>query len=330
VAGSDRDDARGRRVNGVRLSRGNTVRLLVLAMIWGASFLLIKLALEGVSPMQIVLGRLSFGALALGLLLAVRRQPLPREPALWGHLLLMAVVANIVPFFLFGWGEQHVTSGMAGVLNGTTPLFTLVFAMALLPEERLSGLRALGLLVGFVGVVLVVGPWRNGGENALPGQLACLGAAACYGVSFTYTRRHISGRAPVLPLSVAQLLCAAGLLWIVAPVVAWTPVELTPTVVASVVGLGAVGTGMAYALYYRLIHDAGATTASMVTYLIPVFAVALGIAVLGEPLTWNLFGGAAVVILGVLVADGRLGARPRAVVSPVVDAPVVRAADDAA
>jgi len=318
-------------VTGARLSRGNLVRLLVLAMIWGASFLLMKLALEGVSPMQIVLGRLSFGALALGLVLAVRREPLPREPALWGHLLLMAVVANIVPFYLFSWGEQHVTSGMAGVLNGTTPLFTLVFAMALLPAERLSGLRALGLVTGFAGVVLVVGPWRSGGENALAGQLACLGAAACYGISFTYTRRHISGRAAVLPLSVAQLAVAAGVLWLAAPVVAWTPVRLTPVVVGSVVALGAVGTGLAYALYYRLIHDAGATTASMVTYLIPVFAVSLGIVVLGEPLTWNLFAGAAVVILGVLVADGRLARRgPAECDSPVVDAPAARADDDAA
>lgn len=318
-------------MSGARLSRGNVVRLVVLAMIWGASFLLMKFALEGISPMQIVLGRLTFGALALGLVLAARREALPREPALWGHLTLMAVVANIVPFFLFGWGEQYVTSGMAGVLNGTTPLFTLVFAMALLPEERLSTLRAMGLLVGFAGVVLVVGPWRGGGDNALAGQLACLGAAACYGVSFTYTRRNITGRAAVLPLSLAQLLCAAGLLWLAAPVLAWTPVRLTPTVVGSVVVLGALGTGIAYALYYRLINDAGATTASMVTYLVPVFAVALGIVVLDEPLTWNLFAGAAVVILGVLLADGRLSPRRRAPVdSPVVDAPALRADDDAA
>jgi len=316
-------------VSGAGLTRANVTRLVVLACIWGASFLLIKFALEGLSPIQIVLARLSFGTLALVAILAVRRIALPRGGRMWGHLALMAVVANVIPFFLFGWGEQRITSGMAGVLNGTTPLFTLVFASAALPEERLSLGRALGLLIGFTGVVLVVGPWDQSGANALSGQLAIVLAAACYGVAFTYTRRFISGRGNPLALAAGQLGAGAVLLWVAAPLVAADPVSLTTRVVLSAGALGAVGTGLAYMLYYRLITDAGATTASMVTYLIPVVAVILGVAVLREPLTWNLFAGAAVVIFGVAVADGRLRRRPAgAGAEPAgVDAPVLAAED---
>ena len=303
------------------MNRSTLPRLLLLALIWGSSFLLIKFAVEGLSPTQVVLGRLVAGAVVLLLILALRGQRLPSERAIWGHVALLSVVANIIPFFLFAWGELRITSGMAGILNGTTPLFTLGFAVAALPEERLSRPRFLGFLMGFVGVVVVVGPWNSGnGVNALSGQLACLGAAACYGVAFVYTRRFVSQRGyPPLVVSAAQLLTASVLLGVFAPLVATAPMELTPLVVFSVLTLGAVGTGLAYLLFYRLITDAGATTASMVTYLIPIVAVALGVLVQGDPVTWNLFVGAAVVIAGAAMAEGRLRFRP-AVEAPVVPA----------
>lgn len=290
------------------MSRASLVRLCLLALMWGASFLLIKLALEGLSPLQIVLGRLSAGAAVLLLIVAWRRQALPRGVRLWGHLALLGLVANIVPFFLFGFGEERITSGLAGVLNGSTPLFTLVFALAVLPEERLSAARAVGLGLGFAGVVLVVGPWdTNPLTSSVPGQLACLGASACYGIGFVYTRRFVSGRGhPPLALAAGQLSAGTLMLWLAAPLLARDPIDLTATVVASVLALGAVGTGVAYLLYHRLVADAGATSTSMVTYLIPVVAVILGVVVLAEPIGWNLFAGAAVVILGVAVAEGRM------------------------
>lgn len=290
------------------LHRTTVIRLGLLACIWGASFLLIKLALEGLSPIQIALGRLVAGAVVLAGIVAVRRRPLPKDLATWGHLAAMGVVANIIPFFLFGWGEERITSGLAGVLNGTTPLFTLGLAVAALPQERLGRGRAAGLLIGFAGVVLVVGPWdQNPLTSSIPGQLACLGAAACYGVAFVYTRRFLAGKGhPPLVLAACQLGAASVMLGLAAPLVARQPMELDPVVVGSVVVLGAVGTGLAYLLYYALIADAGATTASMVTYLIPIVAVVLGIVVLSEPVGWNLFVGAAVVILGVATAEGRL------------------------
>lgn len=290
------------------MSRASFARLGALAMAWGASFLLIKLALEGLSPMQIVVGRVSGGALVLWAILLLRRQPLPRGVRLWGHLAVLGVVANIVPFFLFGFGEERITSGLAGVLNGSTPLFTLLFALALLPEERLSLARGLGLALGLVGVVLVVGPWdTNPLTSSVPGQLACLGASSCYAAAFVYTRRFVSGSGfPPVSLAAGQLGAAAVLLWVAAPVLARGDVALTGTVVGAVAVLGGVGTGVAYLFYYRLIADAGATSTSMVTYLIPVVAVTLGVLVLAEPVGWNLFAGAAVVILGVALAEGRL------------------------
>lgn len=290
------------------MSRASFARLGALALAWGASFLLIKLALEGLSPLQIVVGRVSAGALVLWAILLLRRQPLPRGIRLWAHLMVLGVVANIVPFFLFGFGEQRITSGLAGVLNGSTPLFTLVFAIALLPQERLSPARVLGLALGLIGVVLVVGPWdSNPLTSSVPGQLACLGASCCYAIAFVYTRRFVSGSGyPPTSLAAGQLGSAAVLLWLVAPLLARGEMALTGTVVGAVAVLGAVGTGVAYLLYYRLIADAGATSTSMVTYLIPVVAVLLGVLVLSEPVGWNLFAGAAVVILGVALAEGRL------------------------
>lgn len=290
------------------MTRASLVRLGALSLAWGASFLMIKLALEGLSPTQIVLGRLSAGAAVLWVFVGLRRPALPREPRLWGHLLVLGFVGNIVPFTLFGFAEERITSGLAGVLNGATPLFTLGFALGLLPEERLSLARGLGLCLGFVGVFLVVGPWdTNPLTSSVAGQLACLGASACYAIAFVYTRRFVSGSgyAPST-LAAGQLGAAAVLLWAAAPLVASDEIALTATVVGAVAVLGAIGTGIAYLLYYRLIADAGATSTSMVTYLIPIVAVTLGVIVLSEPVGWNLFAGAAVVILGVAIAEGRL------------------------
>lgn len=301
------------------------LRLGLLGSIWGASFLLIKFGLEGLSPVQLVLGRLLAGTLVLALVATVRRARLPREPALWGHLTLMGLLANIIPFALFGFAEQRISSGLAGVLNGTTPLFTmLVAALATLigwPGDRLTRTRLAGLLVGFAGVVLVVAPWRGGTlGGGLVGTLACLLASACYGVSFVYTRRFISGSGySPLALSFSQLAMATVVLGIASPVVARGPVDLRPSVLATTAVLGALGTGIAYLLNYRLIRDEGPTTASMVTYVVPVVAVVLGVIVLGEPLTWELFAGAAIVVCGVALAEGRLSAsRRRTAPSPTL------------
>ncbi|MDY7228337.1 DMT family transporter [Hyalangium rubrum] len=290
------------------MSGRNLIRLGVLACIWGASFLLIKLALGGLSPIQIVLGRLTAGAVVLLIVALSQRKTLPREPTFWLHLTVMALVANIIPFFLFGWGQLRISSSLAGVLNATTPLFTMILAGLFLPEERFSSARISGLLLGFVGVAVIINPWHSGqAMDSIAGQLACLGAAVCYGVSFVYARKFITGRrlAPVA-LSAGQISLAALLLWIAAPGIARGEMNLTPVVVGSVGILGAIGTGVAYLLVYRLVEETGATSASLVTYVIPIVAVTLGVLVLDEPLSWRLFAGAGLVITGVVLAEGRL------------------------
>lgn len=303
------------------MNRANLVRFGLLALIWGASFLLIKVALEGMTAPQLVLGRLSFGIVVLLAVMATQRLPLPRDLRVWGHLTLLALVANVGPFFLFAWAESgdRVTSGLAGVLNGTTPLLTLVIAMAALPEERATVTRIAGIALGFAGVVTIIGPWRQGTvAGQVLGMVACLGAATCYGISFNYTRRMLSGRGhPPVVLACGQLLVATLVQVVVVAVTDRLAVPDDPKALAAIAALGALGTGFAYLLYYALIEEVGATTASMVTYLIPVVAVALGVIVRHEPVTWNLFAGAAVVITGVALAEGRIG--PGRVRSPATE-----------
>ena len=291
------------------------LRLALLSLMWGSSFLFMKVGLEGLSPQQIVLARMLFGAVVLVAIVAARRERLPRSGRIWAHLFALTVVANLVPFFLIAWGEESISSATAGVLNATTPLFTTLIALAALPEERPTSDKALGLVVGFVGVVVLLG---GGGRGEVGGYLAVLGASACYGVAFVYMRRVLSptGLSPVV-LSTAQIVAGALLMVIATPVIGRSPIDLDLAIVLSMIALGALGTGLAYLLSYSLVRDIGATGASLVTYLIPLAAVALGVIVLDERLQWNLPIGGAVVIVGVALAQGRFSRRERQASTPV-------------
>lgn len=298
------------------MSRTSALRLGALAMLWGSSFLFIKVSLDGLSPIQIVLARMCAGALVLCAFLAIRREGLPRQPGVWAHIAVAALVANLVPYFLFAWGEQRVDSAVAGTLNATTPLFTVALALSTRTEATITATRVAGLALGFVGAVLIVAPWGNLSGSAT-GALACLAAAASYGISFVYMHRYLIGRAlSPLTLAAAQITAGALILAAAAPLLARQAVHLTTPVVASVLALGVLGTGVAYILNYRLIQDEGATTASTVTYLLPIVAVVLGAIVLGEPITWNLFAGTAMVLAGVALSDKRFVAQRSDVRSP--------------
>lgn len=278
------------------------VRLVGLGSVWGTSFLLIKVALDGLPPLGVALGRSVFGALTLWLYVALTKRRIPRDRALWMHLTVVGLVANAIPFVLFSWAELHVSSAIAGVYNATTPLFTVLIAIAVLPAERATRTRAAGLLIGTLGVVIVLGPWRGTGTNTLLGQLACLGAAASYGVGLVWVRKFVSPlRLDVVVQTAIQLTMAMVLVGVVTPF-GGGEVHLTPEVVGAVFALGALGTGIAIIVYNGLIRDVGATSTSLVTFIVPVVAVALGAVALGEPVTWNLFAGAAVVIAGVRLA----------------------------
>ena len=281
---------------------------VLLGLAWGASFLFIKVGLEGLSPAQVVLGRLVGGAVTLGAVSVVTRQSLPRTPAVWAHLAVVSVLLCVAPFLLFAWAEQHVTSGLASIYNATTPLMTMLVALAALPQERPSRARLAGLLSGFAGVLIVLGPWRDAGGGALLAQGGCLLATVSYGVAFVYLRRYVS------PLGIAAISTAtvqvglgALIMLLLAPLMATEPVHLSGRVVASVLALGAVGTGLAYVWNTNIVCGWGATNASTVTYLTPLVGVLLGIAVLHESISWNEPVGAVVVVLGIAISQERLG-----------------------
>ncbi len=284
-----------------------TVQYVLLALTWGASFLFIKIGLEGLSPGQVVLGRMVAGALTLAALCALTRRRLPTDPVVWAHLGVVAVLLCVAPFLLFAWAEQHISSGLASIYNATTPLMTMVVALALLPGERPTRAGLTGLGIGFVGVFVLVAPWHGLGRADALGQVACLGATACYGMGFTYLRRHVTPLGlPALGVACVQVGLGALVMVLLAPFVAAQPTTITPRVALSVLALGAASTGLAYVWNTAIVAAWGATNAATVTYLTPVVGVVLGIVVLGEHLTWTEPVGAALVVVGIAVTQGRL------------------------
>jgi drug/metabolite transporter (DMT)-like permease len=270
----------------------------------------VKLALRGLSPVQVVLGQLGFGAIVLLLALAVRRRSLPRAPRVWIYLAGMAALANVAPYLLFSWSEQRISAGLAGALSGTTPLLTLLLAHAF-GVGRLTVARVLGLMLGLAGVVLLAAPWHDGPRAvSTAGVIAALGAAACFAGSYVYARLLLTNRdTEPLVLSAAQLTAGACLIGVAMPWLGRQQVTLSSTVVLGVVALGVLSTGIAYVLNYRLIQDEGPTAAAMTNYLTPVVAVLLGVAFANEHLSWNLVVGTATVLLGVGIAERNHGSR---------------------
>jgi drug/metabolite transporter (DMT)-like permease len=302
----------------------NMVRLGLLALLWGSNFLLIAVALDAFSPLQIMASRLGLGAAALLIILLLSGQRLPTGLGVWKHLLFAAAVGNVVPYYLFAWAEQTVASSLAGVLNATTPLFTLAIAVASRQEARVTIDRVAGLAIGFLGVVVIMAPWQAGALGSLAGQLGVLLASTCYGVVFVYQRRFLTGRGtPPLALAAGQTFAATVLVSLATPVIVATPVEWSLTPLLSLLFLGTLGTGVAYAINFRLIQDEGATNASTVTYLLPVVAVVLGALFLAEEITVNVLAGTLVVFVGIALTQQRLrlpGVGPRGVGPPAVPA----------
>jgi len=282
------------------------VPFLLLAAIWGASFLFIKVGVEDLAPLQVAFARCAIGAVVLAGWVAATGERPGRDPALLGHMAVAGLLFCAVPFSLFSWAETEVTSVVAGIWNATTPLLTLLAVLVLVPAERPTRDRVAGLALGFAGVVVVLGPWDAGAGGPALAQLACLGAAGCYGLGFAYLRRFVSARRESgVVLSALQLAWATVML---APFAALggVPEAVSADVLGSMLALGALGSGVAYVLNYRVLRAAGPTTAASVTYLVPLFATVFGIAILGEGLTWHQPAGAAVVLLGVAVSQGRL------------------------
>jgi drug/metabolite transporter (DMT)-like permease len=288
------------------VAKGTLPRIALLALIWGSAFLWIKLADRGFSPVEVTLARLAAGAAVLFAVMLVRRDKVPRSPRLWAAIVIAALSANALPYLLFALAEQTVSSSTAGIINATTPLWTVILALAVRHQKSVTRWQAAGLAVGFAGGVLIFSPWRTTSELLSAGGLECLAASVSYAVSYIYMDRFLARRGiGAIVLSACQLAAAAVMLAVALPISGVRVPQPTTESVAAIAVLGIVGTGFAYVLNYQIITSDGATVASTVTYLLPVIAIVLGVLVLDEKVTALTLAGIALVLAGVALTRGQ-------------------------
>jgi drug/metabolite transporter (DMT)-like permease len=290
------------------VTRSALPRIGLLALIWGSAFLWIKLADRGFSPVEVTLARLALGATVLFAIVLGRRDQLPRSMRIWAHIAVAALFANAVPYLLFAVAEQSVNSSTAGIINATTPLWTVVLALAVRHQKAVTGWQAAGLIIGFIGAVLIFTPWTTAGGLTSAGALECLAASISYAISYIYiymdkflARRGIGS----VVLSACQLATASVMLATALAVTGVQTRHVTAVSVAAIAMLGVIGTGFAYVLNYQIIMSEGATVASTVTYLLPVVAIVLGVLVLNETITIAALAGIALVLAGVALTRRR-------------------------
>lgn len=283
--------------------------LLILSVLWGGSFFFTGIALSGLPPLTLVVLRVGLAALILNLVLPLNGLRLPRGLRIWTACLGMSLLNNVLPFCLIVWGQTHIASGLAAILNATTPLFTVVVAHLLTIDERMTGNRLAGVLVGLGGVAVMVGPTALAGPSAsFMAQLAVLGAALSYAFASVFGRRSLDLGVPPLALAAGQVTMSTLVLLPVALAVdqPWTLPMPSAPVWGAVFGIASLSTALAYVLYFRILVRAGATNLSLVTFLIPVSAILLGALVLGERLEPRHYLGMALIGGGLAAIDGRL------------------------
>ncbi|MEU9409253.1 DMT family transporter [Streptomyces sp. NPDC048281] len=282
------------------------LRFGALSLIWGFSFLFIKVGTEGYAPFQVTLGRLVFGTAVLAVAMAVKRQRLPRGARTWGHLAVAAFLLNALPFSLFAYAELTIPSTLAGICNATSPLWGMLLSLVALSEDRPTRVRFAGLGLGFIGVLTVLGAWEGFHGLDVTGTVMALLASLSYPIGWIYVRRTLAGTGDShLAMTGAQLLLATAQLAVVTPLFTSFPAHFAPVPLLAIAALGALGTGLAVLVQYGLVAEVGPTTAQMVTYFIPVIAAAAGVAVLGESLRWSTPVGAAVVLAGAALTQVR-------------------------
>ncbi|MFB6571843.1 DMT family transporter [Streptomyces noursei] len=282
------------------------VRFAVLCLVWGFSFLFIKVGTEGFAPLQVTLGRVAFGALVLLVFLAIKRERLPRSARTWGHLTVAAFLLNALPFSLFAYSELTIPSTLASICNATSPLWGMALSVVALSEDRPTRRRVAGLGIGFLGVLTVLGAWQGFSGTDLTGTAMALGASLSYPVGWIYVRRTLArDQHSHLAMSSAQLLLATAQLAVVTALFTPLPTSFPLVPLLAVFALGALGTGVAFLLQYGLVAEVGPTTAQMVTYFIPVIATASGVALLNEHLTWNTPLGALIVLAGAALTQSK-------------------------
>ena len=290
------------------------VMLITLATVWGGSFLFNAILVAELPVITIVAIRVTVAALALWGFVRVTGRKIPTTPQVWGALLILGVLNNAIPFSLIVQGQTQITSGLASILNATTPFFTILVAGFFLTDERFSVLRVLGVVVGFSGVILLVGPEALGSLGAdFWAQLCALGAALSYGFASVFGRRFRELKVDPVMVATGQVTMSSLVLW---PIALWSDAPqdilgLSFNAAASMFGLAVLCTSFAYILYFRILERAGATNISLVTFLVPISAIILGVLVLGESIFIKEIIGMTLIGLGLAIIDGRLFQRLR-------------------
>jgi drug/metabolite transporter (DMT)-like permease len=303
-----------------RTSRINGLIFLALGFMWGSSYLFIKLAVDDFGIFTLISVRLLVGATFLWVVLRASRTPLPRQPRIYGHLIVMSVINIVLPFTMITWAEQSVDSALAAILNSTVPLMVIVIAPMFLPEEPIRINAVVGLAVGFAGIVVIVSPGLAGASGNIAGELAMLGSSLSYAIGNVYSRRNVRGLPPLIP-AVFQVTFALIIVGLTALVLErpWEAASPGPDGWFSVIWLGIFGSGLAYLAYFRLLGRWGATRTSLVAYLLPVVGIVLGFVVLQEPIDATLLLGTGLVIAGVALVNGRWGRRRLFASTPPVE-----------
>ena len=291
---------------------------VALALIWGCSFYFIKLGLESFTPSGVAFGHLALGAITLVIALAITKTKFPPKKYL-KHLIIYGVIVSAIPWMLYAWAETQVTSALAGVINGATPLTTLIAILIAFPEEKPTKQRMLGLGIGFVGVLIVIGIGTAAIAGSVWGILACVAAISCYGISYPYARRHLTGgehtgKIPALSLAASTMIVGfiATIPFVAVFGLTKTPLselQIQGSAIWGMLALGVLGSGLAYVLNFRILKLTDATTTSTVTYITPLVAVIAGALLLDEHITWNQPVGGVLVVLGAAIAQGVLSIR---------------------
>ena len=280
---------------------------LALGLVWGCSFIFIELGLVFLSPFGVTFVRCALGALTLLIFAKARKVELPKGKSIWKKLWVVAMLLNVVPGVLFAFAQQYITSALAGIINATTPLMTLIFMLLIFREEKIKREQVYGLLIGALGVMTVVGVWKELGGNQLIGVIALLIAVSCYGASYPYSTRNVIplGLKPEA-LATGQLLMATMTLLPLFIIDGFSSDNYETKSIIAMLCLGIFGSGFAYIWNFSVTAAAGSAIGSTVTYITPVVAVIVGWLYLNEEIAWHEPVGALVVIIGALLSQGRL------------------------
>ncbi|MDB5459144.1 MAG: protein of unknown function transrane [Caulobacteraceae bacterium] len=283
--------------------------LVLLSVVWGGSFFFYKVLVHTLPPLTVVLGRMAIAAVALNLWLLLRRDPIRASPRVWAELIALGAINNALPFCCFAWSEIRISSGLAAILNATTPVFGVLVGAALKTGAPLTPLRGLAVVFGFLGVMVLIGPTAFSGGAALTSELACLVAAIAYAFGGFYGRRF--GYLGPLKVAAGQ---TTGATLVMLPLAAvfdrfWTLPMPGPPLWGALLGISLVSTAFAYILYFQLLQRADPTDLMLVTFLVPISALLLGLLFLGEPVKPAAFGGMAMIGLSLAAIDGRIPAR---------------------